>query len=328
MICLLDLFFNSLVCSFTSRAELNTHELNRFAYKSALLGHIVTRVDYTGVLQIAAHPSAITCLSTVGIHRPVQFIRLSACASMLKASKLEIIMRLHAAGWRGHEQPRSFLPDGEQLYRLKPSLPLNYFAALASACDIFAKAVDVIEYGRSEFYYRCLVVMPAAQLAPLIASMNEYSADNDWFQSKFKDGGHIVPDQEDHMDTVPAPIAPGSDADNGAELVPIAMDVPSSEWEGAVVHMGAGSYRLKVYFTHLSDGSSRQRGFSNCPCPHACIRYVPTWGDRKELCADMYALVQAGMSSTEFHSRQDHLCHRVQRATVDELIPRISLERF
>ena len=247
---------------------------------------------------------------------------------MLRKCKLEIILRLHAEGWRDAELPGSFWPGGEQLYRLKPSLPLSYFAALASSRDIFAKSVDVIECGKPDFYYRCLVVMTAAQLAPLIASMHEDAADNAWFKGKFKESGHIVPEEEDDRGTVLVPIAPGPHAVGGGELVPIAMDVPSSEWERAVVHTGVGSYRLKVYFTHVSDDGPRQRGFCNCPCPHLCIRYVPTWGDRKEFCTDMYAWVQAGLSSTEFESRQDHLSYKVEQTAFNALLPLIICERF
>ena len=105
----------------------------------ALAGHVVTHVDDLGVLQIAADPSAIIWLSTIGIHRPVQFIRLFTVASMLRKSKLEIILRLHAEGWRDTELPGSFWPGGEQLYRLKPSLPLSYFLHLfLLATDVFS----------------------------------------------------------------------------------------------------------------------------------------------------------------------------------------------
>ena len=205
------------------------------------------------------------------------------CEVPLKASKLELVVRLLQGGWivgaatpvRSGDDPKSFSASMR--------LPLSYFAALLSSNAIFLKGVNEILHGQRDHYYRCLLQLPAAALLSVLSEAE--GKPDAWFRA------HLMADEADDealgaastgsaSALVPASLADGADG-------VLAVDVAAGRWKRKLVSIGQDSEKLKVYFDNASHQSGIQRGWVSCP-EHGCERYLFVSGTQSRFCSEMY----------------------------------------
>ncbi len=272
-------------------------------------GSLVATVSDSGEQALRINRSSVQWSVAFLLGRPLQLSRVSRGGDPLKLCELDVLVRLHADGWRPRPSLAGAWEPGMALeYTAGLKQPLSYFAALLDQNAVFGKGVTSIVHSQKDGYCRCLLRLCPAALARMHAEM--FGQSNYFFLKCLRDTGGDRIDEEDADVSAAGALSdsalampPLSVGYGEVALVPAAI-VTSSLWTRKLIDCGAETMELKVYFDHCTHQSGRQRGWVDCVA-HACIRYKFCTGRQRVFLADMYAWQLAGPICTA----GGHLAH-------------------
>ena len=292
-------------------------------------GVLVQTVAPSGEDMVHLNMPAVSWSVNIGLAEPVQHIRVAPHMPPLKTHKLQLVMQLHMEGW----SPKPKLTDdfslgGDLVYRSGFQQPASYFAALLQSEAVFGKGVPQIIHGRTDGYYKCLLLLKTGALNPILADIA--TRDDAWLKQQLKDsrcpedGG----DGQDEDESEADPDLPAL-ADLPASLVGgdtlVVEQVAQVSFTRVIVDTGVGSEQLKIYFDNFTGGGREQRGFCNCE-KHGCIKYRTVGGESKErFCAWMYLWHSSRATPL---TKAKRLALNVGDAEVDRAVRRLRMTPF
>ena len=234
---------------------------------------------------------------------------------------------LHRDGWIHADSPEPSIAGGARSYVCDLWKPVSYFAALVLLRSLFQKGVTRVKHDWQDDVYRCLIQLNGKAFENALARIDA----EDFGRLRELLRGVVALEDEDEdgpptvfwllgaLDEAPAAIEYGD-----VSILPTLVE--PILWTRVVAHVGEGSHRLRIYFDHLSHGST-QRAFCDCS-HHGCIwcRNV-CHEDKRRFCAFLYAWEVAG-ASADLVSKPIHLSYDPLDADVLAVLANLVLEDF
>ena len=299
-----------------------------------LVVHVNFQVLRLGEGQIALEGSA-NCLEHITLQ------------TLPFASKLAVLMHLHAHGWR--PRPARELTDytigDEKLYVLEEKRSKWYFCALALSGLILERlplshGLPGIRHHLSACYHRALCTLTdLAQLKKVLALADNAKPADKEFKALLDDADDDAEAEEEgyeagHALALPAPAATmGADMDAQSMLLAAAQVVralaPGSADFTKHPQCEVDGHTVSVHFDNFSHSSGKQRAYVKCLCKaHVrCFHYgvLDQWPDERTAVAWLAAwAVYPTTEPGKGIDRWDHRRFVPSDARLAELLPHVS----
>jgi len=315
------------------RQHVNFNDLAFVSYETVQELHEQRLVTFSqsefGELQIALAEHAVVVAPAYAVTAPMAAYKVGGHAQVLKQSKVSLLLRLHEDGWRPAADVVPFVPGGPLIYRPGMTQPLSYFAALLEHERIFQKAVPSIKHQGTNYYYRCLLCLPADKLAVVLA---EAGADDDFykkhvntFMKKRKDADSSTDSDEGGVPRARRPRLEGAIVPILAPNVDPIERVPwrLSDWRRCFVLLDGR--RIKVWFDNCCASNAVRRGWANC-ATHRCGRIRPVMENRDYFACGLALWHAHGVDVAM--TRAEHMAFWPDDGAIRAALPRCAFEEF
>jgi hypothetical protein len=268
----------------------------------------------------------------------------------LQLTKLELLMCMHADGWRPTQDPQVVCHglDKTKVYHFSLKAGKAYYAALLVADRVLARMpcsaerVPLIYHKMPDKYYRGLLTLPTHALEPLLALADatyKRATDAAFAQLLSDDiGAEDEEEDENELRAPPAVLALDDVEPDQRDIASISrialqvlraipaemVDISSS----AIVRAGQ-AHVIRVHFDNCSHASGKQRAYVACGVPHhvACFRYgvLEQWPSRAHAAAFLAAWVMRGLYAGPGFSKEDHKKFVPTEAQVNAMMRHVEL---
>ena len=268
---------------FDSLANVNANTISELVK----FGVLTLGVSEFGEQTVAIRPEAVTDVPAYGVRSPIPAYRVITSLPSKKHPKGLLLFRLHELGWLPEAGSTEYTPDAAMLYKPGFSQPLSYFRSLYEASLIFGKGVPKIMYGKSDYYYKCLLDVDGPKLMPLLDGLEEQA--DEWLRNRYRALVPVKNKGDDGDGSSDGSGGDGGDAGGGAIvpvgglggiLEPVVADrIPwwQTEWQRCWVTLNGQS--CKVWFDNCCGANGIRRGWANCGT-HRCGKLKPVVEDR------------------------------------------------